>query len=1735
MGATGIETKIENNGATPQGKLSAEEFNKLVAAVDALLESASGEGAQYSVYIMNNMSGLSFAAQQGQPCPLEFTFISRFRDSFDQPYRPTGETALADIYIKNSKNTDFTLISRMQVMSAQKVSIDVAEHLAPGLNSIKVAARGENTELEATPVTYSVQLTSLGISAPNFQWHTPYATDFTVPLIISGNVSKVLHLTVEGGGYSQSYDTPLGTAIYTDTPYLAQVVKPSEAGVYTLSAWLSNADGTIQTRPVTFEVMCIEHAGQDVTLLCVNSVAASLTNWQDNTVLQYSLYHGQAASAGLVWRVVKDGADVYTQELDGVTCASRQTLTYPMEVETADNSPFTVTVAATAPEAEGGQMLCSPIELGVNNSLGFSATAGAALYINPRTRSNAQAGRTAIVNEMDRTEIAATWQGVNWGNDGWTDDGSGHRCLKLLAGSTCEIDYRPFATEAARTGRTIELDFMVDSIGDTSQPIITMAEDKADGRVGISVSGDNLSLYSSGRKTPTTQDVPVDNGVRLRVHFVIMPDVYGNKDFNLVAVYINGKKNRQYDYQSNDYFKHNGKIVLGNASANLCLYGLRVYNSALPSEAVQKNYINLLESTELKQQFVAANNVLDAEGVNIDFDQARALYNVFVYDVPFPSLRDPAARAANLDVYFHDHPEHNFHVDTLLVDGQGTSSKKYLEWNIRAKFKAVKDAEGNKLPSVTTYADGSTDKNCADMFPGKCPKTGRITAKKNWASSMQDHKAGSVTAYCDLAKHLGITNEAQAVDPNVRIAVYQEPFIGFSKTVNEEGQTVYTCMGEFTIGPCKGDDLCFGYDTDLFPDLLSVEGSDNAPLGALFRVPWHPAHAYWAYHPDEEAIQYNGANCWDFNAGELNADETEPLSTARWRDVYNAVYRCSNLIAPFSGTPAQLNGRVDELRGTGLEYWIADTASPELYNLYYYEASENRYRPSDTGEGTVNLRAQLSAYLVEDLTPFTPEALNTMFISARVALFRDTMPTYWDMKDTVFHHNFTEFTAGTDQRAKNTYPYSFLTPGAKWHWRLDDADTIFPIDNQGQDRKPYWCEMHDRYDNGQPVWNGETSVFWNLLELAFPEELAQGMRAMFAAMEELGGMANGTPYDKVYAFYRKYYLGVKEYFPATLVNSDAKRYELAKIQYNAGTYTNDTDPITQSHGDFYSAETSWVKKRIMYMMSKYSYGLFSASGSDTVIVRAAGDLITYRITPAYAMYPAVANGTSIIRGERTMAGEPCDVTVDLGGSADQQNAIQAASWLLDIGDWHDKNVSGTMVVRGRRLSELRIGSKTEPVTISISALTVADCAALRRIIVSGIGTLQGTLDLTASPNLLEVWAGGTQLTQVKLPQGGGLQTVEFPATNKYLILRNYPMLTAGGVIINECDTVITDLLVEQCPKLNPIDLISRLVEAQQPQGAAHTLKHVRAVDFDVTYTTPSALDLLGSLADGTYEGLNADGLAGDEPVPVLEGRITVRSNYYQDVVDALRAKFTRLQLVMDGEPAIRFADPEVLRVLTTASAFIDAEGTGDLLGNKKPIDRDGDGMMTVAEAESIRSLSARPDLNPDIFRGNTAITSFRELKHFTRLLTISGILEGCTSLREVELPVPDVDYRRTSSMVKGCTSLKYIKVPEGYKELYGLCEQCTYMALFDLPSTLQGVNNMLTQTRRSATVICRAVTPPANIGTNGNAYGYEGEALALYVPDGSVEAYKASETWNKAKAILPLSEFNEEDFADVIY
>ena len=164
-----------------------------------------GEGGiMYNLYIRNNMESLGFATQYGEECVIDFTFVSQYRETSNKPYKPTGEMGLCTIMIKNAKYTDFTVIRQMEVSSGVSIRQEISEFLSAGSNSVKITVKGENTDKTTAPVTYTVQLTSLGVSAPNFAWWTAFAGDITNPMMISGNVSKMLHVTVTGKDYNQT-------------------------------------------------------------------------------------------------------------------------------------------------------------------------------------------------------------------------------------------------------------------------------------------------------------------------------------------------------------------------------------------------------------------------------------------------------------------------------------------------------------------------------------------------------------------------------------------------------------------------------------------------------------------------------------------------------------------------------------------------------------------------------------------------------------------------------------------------------------------------------------------------------------------------------------------------------------------------------------------------------------------------------------------------------------------------------------------------------------------------------------------------------------------------------------------------------------------------------------------------------------------------------------------------------------------------------------------------------------------------------------------------------------------------------------------------------------------------------------------------------------------------------------------------------------------------------------------
>jgi hypothetical protein len=1356
----------------------------------------------------------------------------------------------------------------MYYPTAKQYSFNVAKYLKAGDNRIKIEARGEDSNITAKPLIYTITQTSLSLSAPNFNWNEIFKNDIRIPCIITGNINKLLYIKMIGEDFIyESNPISLGSVVYTEIAYDCVIPHPKKSGVFDIVLKVTNLDGTIETKPLNFSIICAEENAVG-KYIAINNLVSTIKNWSNNNLFEYTCYDGNNSETDIVIHILKD--NVIIKEFEYVvSVGSKQIFNYDLAIETLDNSNFQIQV-----QIKDADNLYKTLDFNVDNSLGYSAIAGATVYINPKTRSNTQSNRLQVINEITNTPINATWENVGWGIDGWTDDGNNHKSLHLIAGSKVVLDYKPFEQECAQTGKTIELYFKISNASAYKNPAISLFGDNK----GIQITSDLVYLFSQSSSNIENNSVNFNDGDKIHMAITIGPDVYGISGFNLCVIYINGVKNREFVYTDQDYFAHTGKLTFGCLDSNLDIYGFRSYDFALTTEQIRQNRLNWETSDDVRNTIERRNDIFDAYGSNIDYHKVKNQWNVFVFEGEIPSLNNTGKFKGNLFIEWCNHKDWNSVVHDVTIDGQGTSSKKYYLWNLRWKLK--NDTRVTYIKEDQTATTGSW------IFHPDHPAIKVATAKLNWASSPQSHKMGSVNSINDLAKELNLLPTVKA-----RVAIYMKSFVGFQKIYNEEGEAVYNFLGLYTLGPDKGDDATFDYDFDLYPKLLSLEGSDNAPLPALFRVPWNPNEPYIKYNADEEAFQYNETNSWDFNAGELNNIDT-------WIAAYNFVYECSNILQPFDGTLEELNEEttLQEYKNKSTELWLSD------YKVVYYEAAKNQFIYSDTGNGIIDLQKQLvdTGYLLaSDLENKTLDEQNTLFINARISKFKSEFENYFDLADAIFQRNWVEFNAATDNRAKNTYPYIFglLEEGYRWKWRADDTDTIWPFTNQGQSKKSYEVEVGDKYSDGQPVWNGETSVFWNLLDLAFPQEVFDGMRAMIKAMEDLADNQTGTSLDRIYSFFHKYYFKeAQEYFSEELYNQTAKTlYETAKLAHMNGSYSNDTDPITQSLGDHYSAERRWILKRIPYMLSKYAYGEFSADSTDKIVVRASGNTITYDITPAIWLYPTIMNGTSVVKGKRTKPGDTCTIEVDLGGSSDQQNAILGPHYIKDIGAWYNKQVNGTMSIVGKMLTNLQIGSETEDIVISIDTLNIKQTPALEVLNISRIATLQGTLDLSEAPRLQECYAGGTSLNNIIFSNGGNLQKIVYGNKINYITFKNLPSLQTNNIDISACKDVITDFHIENCPQVNSIQLLYDIYSHQNSNGIQN-LKRIRCTGIEETAVS-EVVDMLFVISKGGYYGLNEEGILINQ-LPIFEGHVHVYSAI-PFIVEHLKDKFPQLTITYD--------------------------------------------------------------------------------------------------------------------------------------------------------------------------------------------------------------------------------------------
>lgn len=1560
----------------------------------------SFSGTVSQIKVINEMPSANlYFTTKADEALITCSFISQEKGLTDSAWEEVNEDFLVSVAIDRGNAGEFTpIITDQLVLNGNKLTFDVRKGLATGNNRVRVTAKGILSEATSS-FTYQVNLTSMYLSPSNFTWYTPFIEGATYNLggmMIGGNLQKILKVKVTKEGYEKIYEVNIGSATYITNAYTFTGLEFPTAGtgIYNVELYL-DANG-LESEHLKYNIICVAAADQyTARLISVSEQPDKVFNFAENSLFKYAIYNAGAATGTPHVKV------------SSIVKATPTVLVDEDLVDVPTGAPLDYTVAIEIETEEADVQLDAVITFGneqqtiyaVDNSKSYPATSGAVFYINPAIRSNAQENRDKIVNAIDSKVYDVDVTRMAWtdGTDGWTTDNAGRKCLRLPAGSYFDIHYQPFAKMSG--SKTIEFTYKVENAADYNEPIIFITshdnEDDSSFR-GIKITPKEIAVHSRDLKDTELQNYKPTDEETLNVIISIIPN-YKTNYGNLVKIWCNGSPVREFSFANNDSWLTDSIIYLGSETADLFLYKMRVYESAFGAPNAMQNFVNSLPTAEDKANAQAQIDKAINDSYQLDYDACvKAGLNTFEIEMldgaELPSITHPSGGKCNLLISIKNliDGELDDYMRSLLsgkailnqpAAGQGTTAMTYAVWNLIWKLLA----EYNKR---------------------------RITAKKNFASSMQSHKMGATRLFNILNKKVVGPNEAGA-----NVAVSQYPAYGYAK-VKVEGTTDQynrVPIGLYTIGPDKGDKHTFGYDDPRFKDtLIHMEGADHTPMAVGMDYPWE-ATRYDASKEAMGAISNTGdvVAAWEVGAAgsfdpESSADQAnvQAMLDAEFKPAYNVAYHNSPYILGVSETLDQINADVAAWRRNttddGKSYSQLEFYTIGTYELYYYNIQRQRYEA--TGVNVLN-DIGLTA---SDVSSMTAYSINEMIKDARRARFKANWGGYWHTDDSIFQYAFNMMFGATDNYKKNTYPYKFklLADGGRWRWRADDLDTLFDINNQGLAAKSYSILVGDQTATGSgSIYRGDTSVFWTLIRETCQAEIKAMVHRIFDAMVELAPEGNNT-LDKIVACIKKYFWNLAQnYFSAAAYNADAEyTYE---DSWAAGLWK-EVNPLSQALGGHYEAERDWVTMRILFVASYYNYGPFgtenksySDASTGQLVYRGAGQH-TFEITPAIDFNPTALRGQSelVTVGERVKAGETVELAIPDSSGSDTQITVQGLDWYQDIGDLSQLEVSAdnaTLSVQSKRLQSLKIGDKVASnVTSNVKGLTMGANPSMMVVDARNLTSLTGTVDLTQLPRLREALFGGTNVRSLGVASGSKIEHLQFGDGTTSLTLQNLKFLDR----LELGDTSKIEFFrVENCDTINAFEMLKETYNLD-----SQALKDIRIIGF-VYEGDSTDVDMLANIANDLdkngnahpYNAIDGNGQPQPDTHPIIEGTLKVSDIVNKVVADAIKAAFPQLNLDAVIVAYIIFDDPVVEEICATN--WGDGVGTG----------------ITKEQAAAVTSLNNK-------FKGNTEITSFKELQHFTGVK--SGLsFSGCTSLREIVFK--DISLENASGIIGNCPALTY--------------------------------------------------------------------------------------------------------------
>lgn len=450
--------------------------------------------------------------------------------------------------------------------------------------------------------------------------------------------------------------------------------------------------------------------------------------------------------------------------------------------------------------------------------------------------------------------------------------------------------------------------------------------------------------------------------------------------------------------------------------------------------------------------------------------------------------------------------------------------------------------------------------------------------------------------------------------------------------------------------------------------------------------------------------------------------------------------------------------------------------------------------------------------------------------------FKNEFEDHFNLNYTLTYYVYTFVMLMVDQRAKNMM-FTYWGETGKWYPYFYDNDTCLGINNEGQLVFDYFHEDTDKLNNTN-VFNGQNSVLWNNVRVAFADEIKE----IYQNLRNNGKLTYDILCDR-------FITQGSDMWSESIYNEDSDFKYVSMLRSD-----NDSSNLYQIRGDGELHFKYFIKNRLDYCDGKWyasdyandyvSLRIYTPSGSDLVVTPDA-DITVIPYSNMYVGVMYKANGT--LQQIRAKKNESVTFNAPDETFNDTETGIYGASNLSSLGDLAPLYCGTINVSKATKLTTLKIGDSTNGYSNpNLTDLSVGTNRLLKTLDVRNCPNLTDPLALSNCPNIETIYAEGSGITGVELPKSGYLKTIHLPKTIKNLTLRN--QIYINDFQIDGTDAIKT-LWIENCPSIDTQTLI----------GKCTSLERIRLLGVNWSCDDVSFLQSLYNYKGIDQTGANTDG------------------------------------------------------------------------------------------------------------------------------------------------------------------------------------------------------------------------------------------------------------------------------------